>query len=144
MRTVASILSDSDSRLCSVDRRASVCDAVTRMSDLQVDCLLVVDEMLSPVGIFTEHDVLVAVLASDLDPRGVAVCEIMTCELVIVSTGASVEEAMKMMTELCRERLLVTDGESLCGVISIADVTQSLVRERDATISDLTHYITHG
>jgi CBS domain-containing protein len=143
MRTVASILSITDSALCTVEATVSVCEAVHSMSQLQVDSLLVVDDQ-GVVGIFTEHDVLLGVVAAERDPHGLTVADVMTCEMATIPPSASLEEAMQVMTDSCHRELLVADDGEICGIVSIGDVTTSLVSERDATIGDLTYYITHG
>lgn len=143
MQTIASILSITDSALCTVESTVTVCEAVVSMSQLGVDSLLVVDDQ-GVVGIFTEHDVLVGVVAAERDPHGLTVADVMTDELATIAPSASLEEAMNVMTERSHRQLLVADKGEICGIVSIADVTRSLVNDRDAMIGDLRFYITHG
>ena len=52
----------------------SVLDAATRMRDRQVGALIVVDDM-TPVGILTDRDLTVRVLAAGLDPQATRVSQ---------------------------------------------------------------------
>jgi CBS domain-containing protein len=114
------------------------------MSELGLHALLVVDSESVILGIVTGHDVLSRVVAAELDPCDVTVADVMTDTLVTISPDASLEEALKLMTECCHEQLIVTDCGVVCGLISLGDISRLLVDDRDALISDLTYYITHG
>jgi CBS domain-containing protein len=142
MRTVEAILDVANSVLCTIESTVTVGDAVAQMSELDVSSLLVVDHKSKIIGLFTEHDVLVHV-AAEKDLHSVTVVEVMTEGLVTVSPGASLEEAMELMNGCNHERLVVTECGEICGLVSRAEISRYLMRDRDALIDDLTYYITH-
>jgi CBS domain-containing protein len=113
------------------------------MSELDVTGLLVIDERSKIIGLFTEHDLMIHVVAAEIDPHSVTVVEVMTEGLVTVSPGASLEEAMELMNGCNRERLVVTECGEICGLVSRAEINHYLMRDQDALINDLTYYITH-
>jgi CBS domain-containing protein len=102
---------------------------------------LLVLERGRPVGIFTERDVLVRVVAAGLDPKVTPVGEVMTRSLVAVHSETTVGEAMRIITEKRCRHLPVVDDTRLRGLISIGDLTSWLVRDHERTIADLHDYI---
>lgn len=143
LRTVEAILDVAKSVLCTIESTVTVREAVARMSELDVSCLLVIDGRSKIIGLFTEHDLMVHVVAAEKDPHCVTVVEVMTEGLVAVSPGASLEEAMELMNGCAHECLVVTECGEICGLVSRAEINRYLVRDRDALINDLTYYITH-
>lgn len=143
MRTIKAILDCASSALCTVESSERVCDAVARMSDLDISTLLVLDHDDKIIGLFTEHDVLLRVVAKQRDPRSITVVEVMTEGLLTVSLDASLEEAMAILNECKRDRLVVTDCGEICGLVTKAEISRYMVSDRDALINDLTYYITH-
>jgi len=117
-----------------------VLTAVHQMNRHKIGALLVVDRG-RPVGIFTERDVLVRVVADGLDPRTTPVNEVMTRSPVIVRSDVTVAEAMVVITERRCRHLPVIDDAGLCGLISIGDLTSWMVRDQQRTIEDLHDYM---
>jgi len=123
-----------------IDPHASVFEAVQQMNDARIGALLVVDGD-RPIGIFTERDVLVRVVAQRLDPEITPVGEVMTRGLVTLSADTSIVEAMMVITAKRCRHIPVFDGARLCGIVSIGDLTSWLVRDQERTIADLYDYI---
>ena len=65
----------------------------------------------------------------------------MTSDLVVVSPGCDLEQAMAVMTEKRIRHLPVIDGPRLAGVVSIGDIVKHLSAEREAEIGYLRDYI---
>jgi CBS domain-containing protein len=116
--------------------------AVERMTSRHVGSLLVIlDDRL--VGILTERDLLIRVLAARCDPRTTEVQDVMTQQpLVVIGPQATVAEALAIVTRSHCRHLPVVDGDRILGVISAGDLTASLVKDQQATIDDLYIYIT--
>jgi len=123
-----------------IDPHASVLDAVEQMNQLHIGALLVTDGD-RPIGIFTERDVLVRVVAKRLDPETTPVGEVMTRGLVTLTADTSVVEAMMIVTDKRCRHLPVFDGARLVGLVSIGDLTSWVVRDQQRTIADLYDYI---
>ena len=113
------------------------------MNQAHVGALLVTDGE-RPIGILTERDVLVRVIAERRDPATTLVHEVMTRTLVTVTTETSVADAMVTVTDRRCRHLPVMDGDRVCGMISIGDLTSWLVRDQQRTIDDLHDYVTRG
>ena len=123
-----------------IDPHTSVFDAVEQMNKRRIGALLVCDGD-RPIGIFTERDVLVRVVAKRLDPETTPVGEVMTRGLVTVGAETSVVEAMMVITAKRCRHLPVFDGAELCGLVSIGDLMSWIVRDQQLTITDLYDYI---
>jgi CBS domain-containing protein len=137
---IANVLALKGSDVVTVAPETTVLVAVQQMNDRKIGALLVLDRG-RPVGIFTERDVLVRVVAAGLDPKITPVGEVMTRGPVVVRSVATVGEAMRVITEKRCRHLPVIDDNRLLGLISIGDLTSWLVRDQERTIADLHDYM---
>ena len=72
---IAKVLAHKGNDVVTVAPETTVLIAVQQMNDRKIGALLVLDRG-RPVGIFTERDVLVRVVAAGLDPRTTPVGEV--------------------------------------------------------------------
>ena len=124
----------------SIAPEATVSDAVALMNACKIGSVLVGD-LSSPLGIFSERDVLARVVAAGRNPKLTRVCDVMTRELVMIAPDVTVEEAMAIVTEHRCRHLPVVDGNRVCGLISAGDLTKWVVFSQRQTIADLHSYI---
>jgi CBS domain-containing protein len=96
------------------------------------------------VGMFTERDVLVRIVAAGADPAATPVRQVMTTDVVTIQPETTVKAAMMMMTERRCRHLPVLDHGQLAGLISIGDVTRWNLREQADHIADLEAYVMRG
>src|SRR4051812_5387741 len=83
------------SRPITLDRQASVADAVSLMRENKVGCLLVTDAR-KLMGVFTERDLLRRVVAAG-KPLDTAVGDVMTADPITVSAQDSIRQAIQKM-----------------------------------------------
>ena len=126
----------------SVRPEATVHEAVHLMADKRIEALIVLSSDAELVGIVTERDCARRVTLHGKDPRAVQVRDVMTSPVVFVTGKHSVGDCMKILSEKGFAHLPVLDGDRLVGVISMGDLVNSIVREKDHTISHLEGYIT--
>jgi CBS domain-containing protein len=75
------------------------------------------------VGIVTDRDLVVRVLAEGLDPRAVDLATVATNKnLATISPDRTVREAEELMAEHRVKRLPVVEGDTLVGVVALGDV----------------------
>ena len=100
----------------------SAMDAARRMRDKQVGTVVVVDGE-RPVGILTDRDLTVRVLAAGLDPNKTRVSEVMTPSPTTVTEETEIAAAVGHMRAGRFRRLPVVgpDGH-LRGIIALDDV----------------------
>ncbi len=92
------------------------------MNENALGCVIVTNKAGNPVGILTERDLVVRVLAKNLWPDAVKVKEIMTSPLVTIEPDATVSEAARRMSRLNIRRLGVTYKDNLVGIVSSKDI----------------------
>jgi CBS domain-containing protein len=76
------------------------------------------------VGIVTDRDIVVRVVAEGRDPNATTVKEIASTDLVTVSPGDDLDEALKLLAERQVRRLPVVEGDRLVGIVAQADVAR--------------------
>jgi CBS domain-containing protein len=119
---------------------ATVIDAVNTMNDNHVGSVLVLEDGY-PVGIFSERDVLVRVVAAHRDPRQTLVRDVMTTRLHTASLDDNLLEVMKLMTDRRCRHVPVMDGDTLMGVVSIGDLTKAMQHNLRQEVRELSNYI---
>jgi CBS domain-containing protein len=90
----------------------------------------VVDQSLRPVGVLTDRDIVVSVVARETDPRALRVGDVMTQQPVTVGSAEPVERALREMRRIGVRRLpVVGQRGELIGVLSLDDVLEVLAGE---------------
>ncbi len=96
-------------------------EAARLMTSADVGSLpLVQDERL--VGVLTDRDVVIRVIAEGRDPDAVTVGEIASRDVVSAEPEQSLDEALQLMARRRVRRLPVVEGSRLVGVLAQADV----------------------
>lgn len=90
----------------------------------------VADQSFRPVGVLTDRDIVVSVVARETDPRALRVGDVMTQQPVTVDVTEPVDKALREMRRIGVRRLPVVGrrGE-LIGILSLDDVLQVLAGE---------------
>jgi CBS domain-containing protein len=77
------------------------------------------------VGVVTDRDLCLGVVAEGKDPKSVQVQTCMTTKVVSCEPDDDVEKALKLMRENLIRRILVVDRQGIIqGVVSLADVVR--------------------
>lgn len=96
--------------------------AARRMRDFKVGCVIVVRNA-RPVGILTDRDLAIRVVAAGLDPERTPVSEIVTYDATTVPRDAGIESAVRLMSERGVRRLpIVTDEGRVTGIVTADDL----------------------
>lgn len=115
------------------ERATGVVEVAQLMRSHHVGDLIVVDRCngrLRPVGIVTDRDLVVEVLARRVDPDSVTAGDLMTTALVTAQETEPVHDAIERMRARAVRRLPVVDDEGLLiGVLTADDVTELLAEE---------------
>ena len=124
----------------SVGPLATVIDAVNVMNDHHVGSVLVTEDG-DPVGIFSERDVLVRVVAAHRDPGQTLVRDVMTTRLYTASPDETLLDVMRLMTERRCRHVPVMEGDILIGLVSIGDITKATQHNLRQEVRELSSYI---
>jgi CBS domain-containing protein len=112
----------------SIERGGSVVEAAQMMASEDVGSLPVVEggEL---VGMVTDRDLVLQVIAKDRDPSEVRISEVASQNPIVASPEESLDEALKRMAQEQVRRLPVVEAGRLVGILAQADVA----REAKAT-----------
>jgi CBS domain-containing protein len=124
----------------SVSSTETVYHAIEVMAEANIGAVLVTDEK-RIVGICTERDYTRKIILKGLASKETQVKDIMTKEVITVAPETTVEQCMALMTKYRFRHLPVVENGHLTGVISIGDVVQSIIKEKESEISGLQEYI---
>jgi CBS domain-containing protein len=79
------------------------------------------------IGVLTDRDIVVAVLAQEVDAHALKVGDVMTRNPLIIDEGQSIEAVLRHMREAGVRRVPVVDRSgALTGVLSIDDVLEQI------------------
>lgn len=104
--------------------------------------VVVVDEegRRKPIGIVTDRDVVVEVVAAGLDPAVLNVEEIMAPDLATVPEKTGVFEAVRYMRDKGVRRMpVVGEDGALIGILALDDLLELLAEELGAIARLITH-----
>jgi CBS domain-containing protein len=124
----------------SVGTTETVYHAIEVMADANIGAVLVTEED-RIVGICTERDYTRKIVLKGHDSRKTLVKEIMTEEMITVKPETTLEQCMALMTNYHIRHLPVVENGHLTGMVSIGDVVQSVIADKENLISDLQEYI---
>jgi len=92
------------------------------MDKNDLGCIIVTSKEGKPIGIITERDLVLRVLAKNVKPDTVVAKEIMTSPLITIEPEATISEAARRMSRLDVRRLGVVYKGELVGLISSKDI----------------------
>lgn len=138
--SVSEILAQKGSEVFAIPPDATVAAAVRMMNERNIGAVAVVeDDRL--IGIFTERDVLRRVIDGRMDPETTPLYEVMTRDLAVIKPTTTIAEALVVINSRNCRHLPVLDGERLVGMLSIRDLTNWLVDDKEHRIAELVEYI---
>jgi CBS domain-containing protein len=83
-----------------------------------------------PMGVLTDRDIVVSVVAREADARTLRVGDVMTQQPVVAQESASIATALQEMRRVGVRRVpVVGDHGQLVGVLSLDDALEALVAE---------------
>lgn len=109
-----------------VDRDTGVREAARIMRERHVGALVVVEDVSgrrNPVGIVTDRDLVLEVMAQDVDPAAITVGDIMSDTLHIIPESADLLDTLELMaSEGVRRLPIVTADGILEGILTLDDM----------------------
>jgi CBS domain-containing protein len=111
-----------------LDADASAQEAGQQLDRPEVRAVLVCDEG-RLVGVITRKTLVREVVAAGLDPRATAVAGIAEEPIFTLDAGTPLDEAFHALEERDLERVPVTDGDRLVGVLSRSVVQRRLAED---------------
>jgi CBS domain-containing protein len=126
-----------------VKRNETVLEAAKLMRQHHVGDVVVIEErdgVRVPVGIVTDRDLVVEIMAPELDPAAMTVGDIMEQELMTVKESMGLFEAIQYMRSKTVRRLpIVDENGALIGILALDDLLE-LLSEELLAIAKLVRY----
>lgn len=110
------------SPVVTIDENASINKAAVLMDKDDLGCIIVTDEKGKPLGILTERDLVVRVLAKNAHPDTVMAKDVMTSPLITIEPDLTISDAARRMSRLNIRRLGVVYKGQLVGLLSSKDI----------------------
>lgn len=120
-------------------------DVARMMVDNDCGQIPVVNAANAPIGVVTDRDIAIRIVAQGRDSNAACAQDCMTTPVNTVSADSTMAECCEMMEREQVRRLPVVDSDgSLCGIVSLADVamttTAKTVAEVVKQVSDPIHH----
>jgi CBS domain-containing protein len=116
-----------------VQRNDTALEAAKLMRQHHVGDVLVVEDrngIRVPVGIITDRDLIMEIMAPELDDTVITVGDIMAQELVTVKESTGIFEAIQYMRQKAVRRLpIVNESGGLIGILTLDDLLELLSEE---------------
>ena len=113
-----------------VTRETAIVEAATLMRKHHIGALVVIEQTRAgtvPVGVLTDRDVVVEIVAAGLSPATVKVGEVVQRPVVTIEEDAGYAEAVRRMSTNGVRRMPVVDARGkLVGIITIDDILHQL------------------
>jgi CBS domain-containing protein len=110
------------SPVVTTDEKAPSNKIAKLMNENKFGCVIVANEDGKPLGIITERDLVIRVLAKNLRPEDVNAKDVMTSPLATIDPDATISDAARIMSRLDVRRLGVIYKGDLIGLISSKDI----------------------
>lgn len=140
MHQVKHLLEDKGGTVYTIVPEAPVLDAIRLMAERRIGAL-VVTRGDAITGIVTERDYARKVILKGHSSRETPVADIMSPAPTTVGLTTTVDECMRLCTELRVRHLPVVENGRLVGIVSIGDLVKAVIDDQAAAIDDLQRYI---
>ncbi|MDQ6987927.1 MAG: CBS domain-containing protein [Mariprofundaceae bacterium] len=126
--------------VATIDENSSTLEAAKQMTGRYIGSLVVTGAY-GIKGVFTERDLMMRVIGEGLDPAQVKVGEVTNEALITVKQDEEVNRCLDLMKENRCRHLVVFDGETFVGIVSLRDMVALMISEKEELINRLQEFI---
>jgi len=137
---VSDILRVKASNIYSVTGDINVYEAIKIMGEKNIGALVVIEDQ-KLKGILSERDYARKIVLKGKSSKTTLVKEIMTENVITVSSDDDIEKCMTLMSEKHIRHLPIVENGEVKGMISIGDVVNAIIETQKETIAHLQSYI---
>lgn len=139
-KSIRDVLKNKGNAVFNISSEDTVYKALELMAAENVGALIVMESD-QVVGIITERDYARKVILEGRSSLKTAVKNIMTTRVLYINPDTSIEEGLALMSDKRCRHLPVFEDKALVGMVSIGDLVNAQVAEKDFMINQLEHYI---
>lgn len=140
MALVKDLLQVHSQKPVTVSSNDTVLRALQVMAEANIGAVLVT-EAGKVVGIFTERDYARKGEVAGRRAAETPIKDVMTSQILTVSPNTTVDECLALMQKHHIRHLPVIADERVVGILSIRDVLEAVIKERETLITGLENYI---
>ena len=116
----------------------SIRDCAKQLRDRHVGSLVVIDAENKPLGMITDRDITIEVVAKELNPDKTSVGQVMTTPVVVAKAEENIVDALARMREFGIRRLPVVDEHGvLAGVVTNSNMLEELSMMLDSVVRNI-------
>lgn len=109
----------------------TVIDAVRKLSEHRIGALVVEDEWMHLVGVFSERDLVNAIARVGAEALTYSVRQLMSSPIISCHSTDRLDSVMATMTLSKIRHVPVIDGTELVGIVSIGDLVKHRLDEKE-------------
>jgi CBS domain-containing protein len=118
------------------DQDISVIEAAKLMRSSHVGCLVIVNDNNQPVGIVTDRDIIVEVIAEELSVDSVSIKDFMAGSPAVIREDDDINTALLIMEKHGVRRIpVVNENTQLIGILSLDEILKEISGMLDSVIS---------
>jgi CBS domain-containing protein len=134
---VSDVLRQKGGEVITVHATDKVAVAVRKLAERRIGAVIVEDNRMHPIGIFSERDLVDALARSGVRAYDYEVRELMTSPFVSTPADTRIDAALALMTTRRIRHLPVVENERLVGLVSIGDLVKHRLDEKELEASVL-------
>ena len=116
----------------------SIRNCAKQLRDRHVGSLVVIDAKNKPLGMITDRDITIEVVAKELNPDQTSVGQVMTTPVVVAKAEENIVDALARMREFGIRRLPVVDEHGvLAGVVTNSNMLEELSMMLDSVVRNI-------
>ena len=142
--SVKDILNNKGHNIYAVSESAKLREAIAILNEKNIGVVLITDTAGKLAGILSERDIVRRSLLQETGFRDELVTKSMTKNVLTVSSLASVDDVMEIMTNSHIRHVPVLDGDDIKGLISIGDIVKRKIADAENEAAVLRDYISAG
>jgi len=129
--SISDVLHDKGHKVVKARPKDTVLSAVKELSDKRIGAVVVEDEWMRAVGVFSERDFVNAVAEHGAAALSMTVESLMGSPIISASLSDKVEAALATMTKAKIRHLPVIEDGKLHGIVSIGDLVKHRLDEKE-------------
>ena len=142
--SVKDLLNNKGAAIYAISEDASLREAIFMLNARNIGVVLITNKKGHMSGILSERDIIRRALSQETGFRDEPVTKTMTKKVLSVSTDASIDEVMAIMTDSRIRHVPVLNGKEIVGMISIGDIVKRKIADAENEAAALRDYIATG